>query len=131
MTINVFSLKNYQIKCILNPSIEKFVKCLCLNVGRSHELAVYFDGEILIYNILEEKVIEKIKASEPKYIEFNSESKLLILSKDNQIYIYDLKKRHGENIKTNGEKVSMARWYPFNVRILIFIFFKFIFFEFD
>jgi hypothetical protein len=115
MTINVFSLKNYQIKCILNPSIEKFVKCLCLNVGRSHELAVYFDGEILIYNILEEKVIEKIKTPEPKYIEFNSESKLLILSKDNLLYIYDIKKKKGESLKTNSDKVTMARWYPFNV----------------
>jgi hypothetical protein len=115
MTINVFILNTFQIKCILNPSVEKFIKCLSLNTGRTQELAVYFDQDILIYNIEQEKVIEKVKSHEPRYIEFNSDSKLLILSKDNLISYYDMAKKKMESIKVS-DKVTVARWYPFNVK---------------
>jgi hypothetical protein len=120
MTINVFSIKNFQLKCILNPDVEKMIKCLCLNQGNSDELAVYFEDEILIFNILQERVIDKIKCNEPLYMEYNRENRLLIVTKKEELFHIETSKKKIEQIKTTG-KALIAKWNPFNVKIRLII----------
>lgn len=114
MTINVFNYKNFQLKCILNPKIEKFIKSLSLNPGKNHELAVFYEDECLIFSIAEEKLMEKFKCPEARFIEFNKDNKLLIVTKKDELYYLDLFKKKVEQLKTIG-KVIIAKWYPFNV----------------
>jgi len=111
MTINIFDIKNMQIKCIFNPNIEKYVKCLALGPKNSNELATYYDQEILIFDIDEEKIIDRIKVDMILDIEFNIEKKLLVLLKSGNICFYENKKLE----KIKGEKITIAKWYPFNV----------------
>lgn len=115
MTINIFLQDSYQLKCILNPNIEKFIKCLALNIGKTHELAAFYDQEIILFSASEEKIIEKFKCPEPRYLEFNNDNKLLILTKNMELLCLDLLKKKIEPIKGTG-KATLAKWYPFNVR---------------
>jgi len=121
MTINVYDLSTFQIKCILNPNIEKIIKCIAINKGAKNELAVYYDAEILIFSIEEEKIIERYKCTEPRQIEFNRNNKLIIVCKNGDIQYLDICKKKIENVKISG-KASIARWYPFDV-ITKFMFF--------
>lgn len=114
MTVNIFSHKDFQLKCIFNPEVEKFIRCLALNGGNSEELSVYFEEEMLIFNIDVEKVVHKIKCPEPIYIEYNKDNKLLVLTKKEELCYINVEKQKVENIKTVG-KVVAAKWFPFNV----------------
>ena len=114
MTINVYDLKTFQLKCILNPNIEKMIKSIAMNQGKNKEIAAYYDQEILIFSIPEEKIIDRYKCNEPKQIEFNKENKLLIVTKTGELLFLDLYKKKIENIKITG-KAQIARWYPFDV----------------
>ncbi len=114
MTVNVYDIKNFQLKSILNPNIEKMIRCIALNQGTNKELAVYYDVEILIFSIPEEKIIERYKCQEPKQMEFNRDNKLMIVTKNGDIFYLDFYKKKIENVKING-KASIARWFPFDV----------------
>jgi WD40 repeat protein len=113
MTINVFSLKNFQVKCILNPGLEKFVKCLTLNNGNRKELACFYEEEILIFDVEDEKIIGKINVNETEFLEFNSKNQLLILCRDNSLFYSDIENRQLNSVKT-VDKVTAAKWNPFN-----------------
>ena len=119
MTVNIFSLKNFQLKCIFNPKIEKYVKCVCLNQGKSNELAVFYEGEVIIFNIEEEKIKETFKIQNyVKYMEFNNDNKLLLITKNEELNIFDMNKKKLDPMK-GAEKVLSAKWYPFNVSIIL------------
>lgn len=114
MTINIYDLNTLQLKSILNPNVEKMIKSIALNQGNKKELAVYYEQDVLIFNVPEEKIIERFKCNEPRQIEFNRDNKLLILSKTGELQYLDLYKKKVENIKISG-KALIARWYPFDV----------------
>lgn len=114
MTVNIFYLKNFQLKCIFNPKIEKYVKSVCLNKGKSKELAVFYDTDVLIFDVEEEKVKETFKILNLKYMEFNSDNKLVLITRFEELLIYDMNKKKLDQLK-GAEKVLLAKWYPFNV----------------
>jgi len=114
MTVNIFYLKNFQLKCIFNPKIEKYVKSVCLNKGKSKELAVFYDSDVLIFDVEEEKVKETFKILNLKYMEFNSDNKLVLITRFEELLIYDMNKKKLDQLK-GAEKVLLAKWYPFNV----------------
>jgi len=124
MTINIYDVKTFQIKSILNPNIEKYVKCISLNKGTSKELAAYYEGEILIFDLKKEIVIEKFKCSEPKQIEFNKDNQLSIVLINGDLQYLDLYKKKIEDVKILG-KAILSRWYPFDVNISYLIYFLF------
>jgi WD40 repeat protein len=113
MTINVLNLKNFQIKCILNPGLEKFVKCLAFNKGKRKELACFYENEILIYDVEDEKIIYRIKVNEPEFLEFNLKNQLLIMCRNNSLFYWDMENLQLNSIKT-VDKVTAAKWNPFN-----------------
>jgi hypothetical protein len=114
MTINVYNLKNYSLQCILNPRIEKVIKCLALNPINHNELVCYYDEELLFFSISDEKVVEKYKIHEPRLIEYNNDNKILIVTAKDELCYFDIYKKKVENIKASG-RVIMAKWNPFNV----------------
>lgn len=88
-----------------------------MNQGKNKELAVYYDVEILIYSIPEEKIIERYKCPEPRQMEFNKDNKLFIVGKNGEILYLDFYKKKLEQIKITG-KATIARWYPFDVILI-------------
>lgn len=114
MTINIYDVKTFQIKSILNPNIEKLVRCIAINKGTNKELAAYFEGGILIFDIQKEIILEKFKCSEPKQIEFNKDNQLSIVLNNGDLQVLDLYKKKIDNIKISG-KAILSRWYPFDV----------------
>ncbi len=114
MTVNIYDLSTLQLRSIINPNLEKVIKCIAINQGTNKELAVFYDVEILIYSIPEEKILERYKCPEPRQMEFNKDSKLLIVGKNGEIQYLDLYKKKVETIKISG-KACIARWYPFDV----------------
>jgi WD40 repeat protein len=119
MTINVFTIKNNQLKCILNPKIEKFVKCICLSQTDSNVLVSYYDEELLFFSINDEKVTDRYKTPEPRVIEINKDGKILIVSNKDELYYFDHSKKKLETIKTHG-KVITGTWNPFNQNELVY-----------
>ena len=117
MTVNIYDLSTFQLRCILNPNLEKMIKCIAINQGTNKELAVFYDVEILIYSIPEEKIIERYKCPEPKQMEFNKDNKLLIIGKNGDIQFLDFYKKKIEQIKISG-KATIAKWYPFEVILI-------------
>jgi len=117
MIISVYDLATYQLRCILNPNIEKMIKCIAMNQGSNKEIAVYYETEILIFSITEEKIIERFKCIEPKQLEFNKDNKLIIVGRNGEIQYIDLYKKKIENIKISA-KANIARWYPFDVKFI-------------
>lgn len=114
MTINIFDMDTFSLKCVLNPNLELFIKCLALNQKNLNELAVYYNDEIMFFDISTEKLIDKIKIPEPKYIQYNKDGKLLIVTKKEDLIYLDLSKKKIENIKFPGKAV-LAKWNPKNV----------------
>ena len=76
---------------------------------------MFYDTEVIIFDIEEEKVKEIFKFAHLKYMEFNTENKLLLVTKNEELIIYDMSKKKSEQLKKT-EKVLIAKWYPFNVR---------------
>jgi hypothetical protein len=118
MTINIYDVKTFQIKSILNPNIEKYVKCIALSKGTNKELAAYYEGEILIFDLQKEIVIEKFKCSEPRQIEYNIDNQLSIVLNNGDLQYLDLYKKKIEDVKISG-KAILSKWYPFDVNFKI------------
>jgi len=114
MTINIYDVKTFQIKSILNPNLEKIVRCIALNKGTNKELAAYFEGEILIFDLQKEIIIERFKCAEPKQIEYNKDNQLSIVLNNGDLQILDLYKKKIESVKISG-KAILSKWYPFEV----------------
>lgn len=112
MTINIYDAKTFQIKSILNPNIERLVRCIAINKGTNKELAAYYEGGILLFDIQKETIIEKFKCAEPKQLEFNKDNQISIVLSNGDLQILDLFKKKIENIKVSG-RVNLSRWYPF------------------
>ncbi len=117
MTINVYYHKNYQLKCILNPNIEKMIKCLCLVPAQGFELIVFYEDEFLIFDINEEKLTHKIiHPTIPLYLEFNTANQLMVVNKTGKLEFFDNNTRKLNNIVVNeGHFMKMAKWNPFLV----------------
>jgi hypothetical protein len=115
MTINVFNLKNNSLHCILNPRIEKTIKCLALNPVNTNELVCYYEEELLFFSINDEKLVEKYKTPEPRLIEYNNDNKILIVTAKDELCYFDIHKKKLENIKASG-RIITAKWNPYNVK---------------
>jgi WD40 repeat protein len=113
MTINVFNIKNFSLRCILNPRIEKVVKCLALNPTNHNELVCYYEDEFLFFSVSDEKLMEKHKVPEPRLVEYNNDNKILIVTGKDELCYFDIYKKKLETVKTSGRVVT-AKWNPFN-----------------
>jgi len=117
MTVNIYNHKNYQLKCILNPNVEKMIKCLCLTPGSGFELIVFYDEEFLIFDIKEERLTHKIIHPQvPVYLEFNTSNQLIIVNKNGKLEFFDNNTRAVHSVLVNeGYFMKMAKWNPFVV----------------
>ena len=111
MTAVVYNCKSFHIKAILNVVKEKFLRALALNKGKRHELAIFYDYEIIIYDLLQNSANGTFKVNYVKYMEFNNDNLLIVLTLKNEIYVIDINTRNIANVCKNG---IIARWYPFD-----------------
>ena len=85
-----------RIKNILNKNNNKFIKCIALN--NNFQLAIFYDLEIFLYDINNEKIISSIEAENVIKMEFNKEKKLLFLTSKGEIFYIN---------NNNNEKIQM------------------------
>lgn len=111
MTAVVYNCKSFHIKAILNVVKEKFLRALALNKGKRHELAIFYDYEIIIYDLLQNSANGTFKVNYVKNMEFNNDNLLIVVTLKNEIYVIDINTRNISNICKNG---IIARWYPFD-----------------
>jgi len=123
VTVNIYYHKNFQLKCIWNPNIEKMIKCLCLLPGHGEELIVFYEDEFLIFDINEERLTSKIiHPTIPVYLEFNSANQLMIVNKTGKLEFFDSNTRKLNNILVNeGHFLQMAKWNPFVSHEFVFV----------
>ena len=110
--------KTNRLKAILNQNKEKFIRLVALNKHNKHQIAIYYDYEIFIYDLQSDSYINKIRINNLKSIEFNAGAKLLLNSNKNEMFYSDLTSPQDTyvpaiQIKTCNA-VRIAKWYPFN-----------------
>ena len=111
MTVVVYKIQSLHLKAILNIVKEKFLRSLALNKGKRHELAIFYDYEIIIYDLYRNTTIQTLKVNLVKCMEFNNDSQLMVLTLQNEIYIVDI---NTKNVITVTNKGTISKWYPFN-----------------
>ena len=111
MTVVVYKIQSLHLKAILNIVKEKFLRSLALNKGKRHELAIFYDYEIIIYDLYQNTTIQTFKVNLVKCMEFNTDSQLMVLTLQNDIYIVDINTKNLLNVTNKG---TIAKWYPFN-----------------
>lgn len=90
-----------------------------MNQGSKDELVCYYEEELLVYSISKEHLLEKVKFSEfPKFIEFNNNNILLIVTRNKDLKLYDYDRKMIDNIGTSSGSVIIAKFNPFQVRFV-------------
>ncbi len=93
---------------------------MAINQGSKDELVCYYEDELLVYSISKEHLLEKVKFSEfPRFIEFNNNNILLIVTRNKELKFYDYDRKMLDNIGTSSGSVAIAKFNPFQVFILI------------
>ena len=82
----MLSKKNDRIKAILNQNKEKFIRLVAINKNITHQIALYYEYEVLIYDLQTDSFTNTVPCPTLKSLEFNSGSKLLFLTTKNEIF---------------------------------------------
>ena len=115
MAVMIYSIKTKELKTILKPVNDRFLKILALNKGNKNEIALYYPKNgIYIYDIITTSEIYNYNnLNDIIFLTFNTDDKLLVLNEKNEIFIVDIKTHNITQWKVCG-KPNLIAWYPFN-----------------
>lgn len=112
-------------KSIISSSTDYYLKTSALNKGSRHELAVFYNYDIIIYDLITEKPFLSLPMNDVIYLEFNTGNKLLAVTEKGELGFFDLTSTNDSNneikiVKTSN-RVVMAQWYPFTTSDIAYI----------
>ena len=114
----MLSKKNDRIKAILNQNKEKFIRLVAINKNITHQIALYYEYEVLIYDLQTDSFTNTVPCPTLKSLEFNSGSKLLFLTTKNEIYYVDITSPPSSQISLLQVSLYrgaiISKWFPFN-----------------
>ena len=116
--VYIFNKSDLSLRNILGDNNDHYISLISLNKSPKEEvLALYYNKDILIYNLLTCNLSYSIPISDLKQIEFNKDSKLLILNNKGELYLAKIEyKRYAYLNKVNIDDnfCNCFKWYPFN-----------------
>ena len=115
MAVMIYSIKTKELKTILKPVQDRFLKIIALNKEKKNEIAIYYPKNgIFLYDIVTTSEIHNYNNfNDLLNFSFNIDDKLLVLNEKNEIFIIDIKTHNITQWKVCG-KPNLIAWYPFN-----------------
>ena len=113
MSVIVYSTKSFRLKSFINLVREKYIRAIALNTPPHSELAIFYDYEIILYDIPSSSTIRTYPLNFITYLQFNTSNKLLALSSKGSISIIDINTQSITSPKLLNQ-TTLAKWYPFN-----------------
>ncbi len=128
VTAIILDMKTKRIKNIVNNNSDNFIKSIALNKGSTSQLAIFYDEEIIIYDIRQDQNLFLLNKNDIIFMEFNNDNKIIVLTSKGELSYFDifspLTKENEKNelkiIKTKGN-VLYVKWYPFNSSSLAYV----------
>ena len=115
VSVLIFDKFSHKLKYILDPDPSKIILAISLDKSVTNNyLCIHLDCEIIIYDILTQKKTSSFLFQNIKKIKFNTDSQILILNKQGELFLLNLKK--GQNIQQIKleDPCSTFQWFPFN-----------------
>ena len=113
MSVIVYSTKSFRLKSFINLVREKYIRAIALNTPPHSELAIFYDYEIILYDIPSSSTIRTYPLNFIIYLQFNTSNKLLALSSKGSVSIIDINTQSITSPKLLNQ-TTLAKWYPFN-----------------
>ena len=115
LSVLIFDKFSHKLKCILGSNSSKLIQAVSLDKSlSSNYLCIYRDNEIIIYDILSQNKVSTISFQSIKKIKFNTDSQILILNKQGELFLLNLKKGQTIQQVKLEETCSIFQWFPFN-----------------
>ena len=128
VSVIILDIKSKKIKNIVNKSRDNFVKSIALNKGSKSQIAIFYDYEIIIYDIRHDQTLLLLNKNNVIFMEFNKDNIIIVLTSNGELSYFDIfsqltnqnKKNELINIKTKGN-VLYVKWYPYNSSSLAYV----------
>ena len=117
-SVFVFNKSDFKLRSILGEKSDKIISAIALNYSTSEELlSLYYNQEILIYNLYTNKYSYSIPFTGLKKMKFNRNSNLIILNDKGELYISKVDYngiQYINKIRIDEGGCNCFKWYPFN-----------------
>ena len=113
MSVIVYSTKSFRLKSFINLVREKYIRAIALNAPPRSELAIFYDYEIILYDIHSSSTIRTYPLNFITFLQFNASNKLLALTSKGSISVIDINTQSITSPKLLNQ-TTLAKWYPFN-----------------
>ena len=117
-SVFVFNKSDFKLRSILGEKSDKIIAAIALNYSTSEELlSLYYNEEILIYNLYTNKYSYSIPFTGLKKMKFNHNSNLIILNDKGELYISKVDYngiQYINKIRIDEGICNCFKWYPFN-----------------
>ena len=114
----IFNKSRLTLKNIIGESNNYYISAVSLNKSSDEDiLALCYNKDILIYNLITSKFCYTIPFNEIKKMEFNKNSKLLMLNDKGELFVTKLnytKFNYLNKVNIENNFCNCFKWYPFN-----------------
>ena len=114
----IFNKSRLTLKNIIGESNNYYISAVSLNKSSDEDiLALCYNKDILIYNLITSKFCYNIPFNEIKKMEFNKDSKLLMLNDKGELFVTKLnytKINYLNKVNIENNFCNCFTWYPFN-----------------
>lgn len=116
----IYNKSNLELQNIISNNSTHYISAISLNkaINNINILALYYNKEILIYNLSTNKLSYSFPFDELKNIQFNKDSKLLILNNKGELFITKIeynKLSYINKVNIDDNNCNCFKWYPFNI----------------
>jgi hypothetical protein len=114
----IYNKSNLELENIIGNISDQYISAISLNKSINNNiLALYYNKYILIYDLSTNKLSYSVPFDDLKNMEFNKDSKLLILNNKGELYIAKVDYTrfiYMNKINIDDNICNCFKWYPFN-----------------
>ena len=113
----IFNKTDLTLKTIQGENNNYYILSIALNKFLNDILALYYNKDILIFNIITNKLSYSIPFMELKEMKFNKDSKLLILNNKGELFVAKIdytKFNYINKVNIDDNFCNCFAWYPFD-----------------
>ena len=116
----IYNKSHLELENIISNNSTHYISAISLNksISNINILALYYNKDILIYNLTTNKLSYSFPFDELKNMQFNKDSKLLILNNRGELFIAKVeykKLAYINKVNIDDYNCNCFKWYPFNI----------------
>ena len=125
----IYNKSNFELENIISNKSTNYISSISLNKSLNNIdiLALYYNKDILIYNLLLNKLSYSFPFEELNAMQFNKDSKLLLLNNKGELFISKIehnKLSYINKVNIDDNNVNCFKWYPFNINEFVYSTYK-------